>query len=71
MFALRLPDLAARRRSAALRAALRRFLRWCVLCHARAAQRRHLAELDERMLKDVGLTPGQARHECAKPCWRG
>ncbi len=51
--------------------ALRRFARWCLLCHARAAQRRHLAELDERMLKDVGLTPAEAAREFAKPWWRG
>jgi uncharacterized protein YjiS (DUF1127 family) len=47
-----------------------RILRWCLLCHARAAQRRHLAELDERMLKDVGLTPAEAARESAKPWWR-
>ncbi len=49
---------------------VRRFAAWCVRCHARAAQRRHLAELDERMLRDVGITPSQAAEECAKPWWR-
>jgi uncharacterized protein YjiS (DUF1127 family) len=51
--------------------AFRRFARWCTLCHARAAQRRHLAELDERMLKDVGITPAEAARESARPWWRG
>ena len=35
-----------------------------------AEQRRHLAELDERMLKDVGVTPREAAAESAKPWWR-
>lgn len=59
---------ARRRRS--LPRALVRFARWCALCHARAAQRRHLAVLDARMLKDVGLTPAEAARESAKPWWR-
>jgi uncharacterized protein YjiS (DUF1127 family) len=48
----------------------RRFFCWCLRCRERAAQRRHLADLDERMLKDVGLTPSAAARECAKPWWR-
>jgi uncharacterized protein YjiS (DUF1127 family) len=59
------------RRASAPLVALRRFARWCQLCHERAAQRHHLAELDERMLRDVGLTPAEAARECAKPWWRG
>lgn len=50
--------------------AVRRFVSWSVQAHARAGQRRRLAELDERMLKDVGLTPAEAAKECAKPWWR-
>src|SRR5262249_53075353 len=49
---------------------LRRCFAWCAQCYARAEQRRHLAELDERMLKDVGISPSAAAHECAKPWWR-
>jgi uncharacterized protein YjiS (DUF1127 family) len=71
MLVLRLPELAVRRqRAAAVRAALRRFVRWCLLCHARAEQRRHLAELDERMLKDIGVTPAEAADESAKRWWQ-
>jgi uncharacterized protein YjiS (DUF1127 family) len=51
-------------------AALRRFGSWCAHSHARAEQRRHLAELDERMLKDVGITPSEAAKESAKPWWQ-
>ena len=37
---------------------------------ARARQRRALARLDARLLADVGLTPGGAARECAKPFWK-
>lgn len=69
-----IPAIAVPRRAACTRAplsALRHFARWYLLCRARAEQRRQLAELDERMLKDVGLTPADAARECAKPWWRG
>lgn len=45
---------------------LRRLLEW----HARVGQRRALSALDDRLLRDVGLTPGQAHAECAKPFWK-
>ena len=51
-------------------ALVRRLGAWCVRCQQRYEQRRHLAELDERMLKDVGITPRQAERESAKPFWR-
>ncbi|MCC7273535.1 MAG: DUF1127 domain-containing protein [Alphaproteobacteria bacterium] len=38
---------------------------------ARAAQRHALAELDARMLRDIGLGPAERRSEIAKPFWRG
>jgi len=40
------------------------------LWHQRARQRRHLAQLDEHLLRDVGITPEQARREARKPFWR-
>ena len=63
--------LPARRVSiGAARGALGRFAAWCARCHARHEQRQHLAELDERMLMDVGISPRQAAEESAKPWWR-
>lgn len=36
----------------------------------RSRQRRALANLDGRMLNDVGITPAAAAREIAKPFWR-
>lgn len=36
----------------------------------RYRQRRALADLDERLLDDIGVTRGQADAECRKPLWR-
>ena len=36
----------------------------------RADQRRHLLELDERLLRDIGLSRYDALREAAKPFWR-
>jgi uncharacterized protein YjiS (DUF1127 family) len=35
-----------------------------------ASLRRALAELDDRLLRDIGLTRDQARHERADPFWK-
>jgi uncharacterized protein YjiS (DUF1127 family) len=32
-------------------------------------QRHQLGRLDAHMLRDIGLTPAQARHEAARPIW--
>lgn len=45
-------------------------LRTLVLWHERAVQRRALARLDERGLKDIGVTRDQVLREIAKPFWR-
>jgi uncharacterized protein YjiS (DUF1127 family) len=36
----------------------------------RARQRRHLGELSEHMLKDIGLSRADVEVEVAKPFWR-
>ena len=57
--------------------ALRVLARACVeggrtlaLWRERARQRRHLSELDDRLLRDIGLTRHQVRDEYRKPFWR-
>ncbi len=57
---LTFPPPAPRRRG--LVALLRRWYR-------RARERRALAELDDYLLKDCGLTREQARREAGKPFW--
>lgn len=36
----------------------------------RRRMRRALARMDEHLLKDIGLTPGEAENEIQKPFWR-
>ncbi|TDJ66959.1 MAG: DUF1127 domain-containing protein [Proteobacteria bacterium] len=36
----------------------------------RARQRHHLLQLDDRLLKDVGLTRAGVEREAAKPFWQ-
>lgn len=61
------PSVVAERR---LREALsRRLWRAAVRWAARARQRRDLAALDAQLLRDIGVTPGEARREAAKPFW--
>jgi uncharacterized protein YjiS (DUF1127 family) len=37
----------------------------------RARERRELAQLDARSLRDLGLNPGNIQFEANKPFWRG
>ena len=38
---------------------------------ARSRQRKALAELDDRLLRDIGITRTEARKEAARPFWYG
>lgn len=49
----------------ALARALALFVRWRRVCE----MRRQLARLDDRLLRDIGFNPEQARQEAAKPFW--
>jgi uncharacterized protein YjiS (DUF1127 family) len=52
------------------RLAPRVFLGWFCRAYDRYLQRRALAELDDRLLADIGVTRAEARRECAVPLWR-
>ena len=43
---------------------------WLRQCRERRRQRRALAQLDERLLRDIGLSRMQAAAERAKPFWK-
>ena len=48
-----------------LHMALGHVLTW----YARSRERRTLAELDERMLRDIGISAAEAHAEAHKPFW--
>jgi uncharacterized protein YjiS (DUF1127 family) len=48
------------------RPALRRLSVW----YERWRRRRHLTELDDHILRDIGIPPGMVERERAKPFWR-
>lgn len=45
-------------------------VRSVALFMARQRQRRALLKLNEQMLKDIGISRGEAEAEAAKPFWR-
>ncbi|MDH3913462.1 MAG: DUF1127 domain-containing protein, partial [Rhodospirillales bacterium] len=47
-------------------AAVETFYAW----QERAAQRAHLAALEDHILKDIGIGRAEADREAAKPFWR-
>lgn len=47
-----------------------RFLTAIRRAFARRRQRQALADLDTRLLKDVGITRSQVAAECNKPLWK-
>ena len=36
----------------------------------RSRQRRHLGELDDRLLRDIGLSRAEVEHEISQPFWQ-
>jgi uncharacterized protein YjiS (DUF1127 family) len=53
-----------------LRRRLARGLDWALLCCERVGQRRQLAELNDHMLRDIGLSRADVMAEATKPFWR-
>ena len=43
---------------------------WLSRCYERHLQRASLAELDDRMLCDIGRSRAEARRESTRPFWR-
>jgi uncharacterized protein YjiS (DUF1127 family) len=54
-----------------IRALLADFLRMLMRWQARAEQRRVLSELDDHVLRDIGLTRDDALAEASRPFWSG
>ena len=46
------------------------FVAFLMVLQDRARHRRHLRELDDRLLRDVGLSRADVEHEATKPLWR-
>jgi uncharacterized protein YjiS (DUF1127 family) len=53
-----------------LRKILHHFRAGYRLCRERYRQRRQLMEMDDRQLRDIGITRGQAEQEAGKPIWK-
>ncbi len=49
----------------------RRLLDTLLLWQERESQRRQLMQMDDRLLKDIGVSRTRARAEFDKPFWRG
>lgn len=64
------PILAPRERGLTLRDHFARALRRVRVWRERTCQRAVLADLDDHLLRDIGVTRAQARRECEKPFWR-
>lgn len=49
---------------------LNQFLDTVAEWHSRAVSRRELAQLDDRMLQDIGVSNVEVEREISKPFWR-
>ena len=65
-----LPDSGSRRRTTAPTDVFASAFALLHVWGERISQRRSLAEMDGRLLADIGLTPAQAAAEYRKPFWR-
>lgn len=51
------------------RPSVRGMLDWLIAIDARYRQRRALETLDDRMLRDIGVTRGEVDQEIRRPLW--
>jgi len=58
------------RESRDMRTILTSWYQQVLQCLEQRRQRRWLLRLDDRMLKDIGITRADAVNEASKPCWR-
>jgi uncharacterized protein YjiS (DUF1127 family) len=58
------------RRTAITSTVFPRLLAALLRMHERWHQRQDLRELDDHLLRDIGITRAQARREASKPFWR-
>lgn len=67
-----MPNAAIRQQDplAARRARLGAILAFILRIQERWQQRRHLEELDDHLLDDIGLKPEDVRCECRKAFWQ-
>ena len=65
-----IPEAPVASLSASLASAFQSAARLLDIWQERMVNRRHLAELDERLLRDIGLSRYDAMREAAKPFWR-
>jgi uncharacterized protein YjiS (DUF1127 family) len=49
---------------------VRELLAWFAACAERRRQRRVLADLEDRLLDDIGRTRAEAQAEARRPFWR-
>jgi len=52
-----------------LRRRISAIVRFLIACHADARSRRALKALDDRLLRDIGVTRDEARRAAARPLW--
>jgi uncharacterized protein YjiS (DUF1127 family) len=64
------PLIAARQADTSLRKLCTDLFRLVRHWRERARQRAQLADLDDHMLSDIGITRVDQRRECEKPFWR-
>lgn len=67
---MHLDQVRANGRAASLQVLAAALMSLLAAWHGRLSERRALADLDDRMLRDIGITRAQASAETGKPIWQ-